>query len=57
MDRYILFRRLMELLTDDCEIVDAKMKNWDDAIELKAVCAGQEIILSAKIMEVEKDGD
>ena len=55
MDRYQLFRQLMDLLTDECEIVDADMHNWEDAIEVKAVCGDQEVTLTAKLKEVNKD--
>lgn len=57
MDRYILFRQLMNLLTDECEIVDADMHNWEDAVEITAVCGDQEIVVSAKFKEVNKDGN
>lgn len=55
MDKYTLFRQLMDLMTDEGEVVDADMRNWDGAIEVKAVCGDQEITLTAKFKEVEKD--
>lgn len=52
MDRYQIFRQLMDLLTDECEIVDADMHNWEDAVEINAVCGDTEIIISAKLREI-----
>ena len=55
IDRYQFFRQLMDLLADECEITDAKMRNWDDAIEIKASCGDQVVIMNVRIEEVVKD--
>ena len=55
INRYQFFRQLMDLLTDECEIVDADMHNWEDAVEIRAVCGNQEITLCAKFKEVKED--
>ena len=57
IDRYQMFRQLMDLLTDECDIVDADMHNWEDAVEIRAACDDQEITLTAKFKEVKKDGN
>lgn len=57
MDRYTLFRQLMDLLADEGEIVDADMCNWDDALEITAVCGDHQIVVNAKIKEEKKDGN
>jgi hypothetical protein len=57
IDRYQMFRQLMDLLADECEIVDADMHNWEGAVEVKAVCGGQEITLTAKFEEEKNDGN
>lgn len=55
--RYILFRQLMDLLNEECDIVDADMNNWEDAIEIKGIFNGTEITISAKFREVNNDGN
>lgn len=57
MDKFNLFRQLMDLLDDECQIVDADMNNWENAVEITAVCGDREIIVTAKIKEAKKDGD
>lgn len=55
--RYILFRQLMDLMNDECDIVDANMRNWEDAIEIKGIFNSTEITFSAKFKEVNEDGN
>ena len=55
--RYILFRQLMDLLNEECDIVDADMNNWEDAIEIKGIFNDTEITITAKFKEVKKDGN
>ena len=57
MDKFNLFRQLMDLLDDECQIVDADMNNWENAVEITAVCGDREIIVTAKIKEAKKDGN
>ena len=55
--RYIFFRQLMDMLSDECDIVNANMYNWEDAIEIKGIFNDTEITLTAKFKEVNKDGN
>lgn len=38
--RYILFRQLMDLLSDEYDITSATTHNWEDNIEIKGECDG-----------------
>ena len=57
IDKYELFRKLMDLVADDFEVIDADMSNWEDAIEIRGVSDGKEIILTAKLKEADTDGN
>lgn len=57
MDKYLLFRKLMDLVADDFEVIDADMCNWDESIEIRGVSDGQEITVTAKLKEVKNDGN
>ena len=56
-ERYNFFRQLMDILADDCEIIDARMYNWDNAVEIKGLCGDTEVTVTAKFKEVQKDGN
>jgi hypothetical protein len=47
----------MDLLNEECDIVDADMHNWEDAIEIKGIFCDTEITISANFKEVKKDGN
>ena len=57
IDRYQMFRQLLDMLADEGVIEDADMHNWEDAVEIRAVCGDQEITVSAKFKEVKEDGN
>lgn len=55
--RYIFFRQLMDMLSEECDIVDANMHNWEDAIEVKGIFCDTVITITAKFKEVNNDGN
>lgn len=57
IDKYLLFRKLMDLVDDDFTIIDADMNNWADSMEIVGECDGQNIILTATLKEEKKDGN
>ena len=57
IDKYLLFRKLMDLVDDDFTIIDADMNNWADSMEIVGECDGQKIILTATLKEDKKDGN
>lgn len=57
MDRYCVFRKLMDFIADVYEIVDADMKNFSDEIEITGVAGnGDNIQIIVRLMEGESDG-
>lgn len=46
MDRYQLFRKIMDNLAEDCVILEATMCNYLGEIEIKGVCPGWVIRVS-----------
>lgn len=57
MDRYSLFRKVMDLVADDFEVTNAKMFNWADSIEISGKYGGMTIKITVEIEEVQQDGD
>lgn len=57
IDKYLLFRKLMDLVADDFIVIDADMNNWADSIEIVGECDGQKIILTATLKEEKTDGN
>ena len=57
MDRYKLFQKLLTILADDAEIINAKMKNYSDNIEIVCKADGQEIEVNVKFKNTEEKAD
>ena len=56
MDRYQLFRMMMDKLAEDFEINDASMNNYSREIEIQGICPGWEVTLRiVPVEEVQKD--
>lgn len=51
MDRYQLFRKAMDTLAEDYELLEATMINYQREIDIKGRCPGWEI--SVRIVPVE----
>ena len=49
MDRYILFRKLMDLVSDDYDVVDADMRNYAGDIEIAGECCGKTIRIKVEL--------
>lgn len=57
MDRYILFRKLMDLVSDDYDVVDADMRNYAGDIEITGENEGKTIRIKVELEEVLQDGN
>ena len=49
MDRYILFRKLMDLVSDDYDVVDADMRNYAGDIEITGEYGGKTIRIKVEL--------
>jgi hypothetical protein len=54
MDRYDIFRKLMDLVADDFEVVDADMKNYSGDIEVQGKADGTTIRITVELEEEEQ---
>lgn len=58
MDRYFIFKSLLEFVADNYDVTNAKMKNYSDNIEITGVDGnGNTVTISARIEEGEKIGN
>lgn len=58
MDRFYLFMRLITLMNDDCDVIDAKMYDLYNRIEITGVDGDNTVIITAELKkEAKKDGD
>ena len=57
--RYILFRQLMDLLSDEYDITSATTHNWENNIEIKGESDGGIVTVRVKIepKEGEENGN
>lgn len=53
MDRYFVFKRLLEFLADHTEVTNAKMKNYADNIEITGEVDEQVIKITVDFAEKE----
>ena len=53
MDRYQLFQQLLNLVADDFEITNAKMKDYSGRIVIEASCPDGDIKIEVAITEKE----
>lgn len=54
MDRYYIFRKLLDLVSDDFEVVDADMKNYSGDIEVQGKADGATIRITVEFEEEEQ---
>lgn len=55
MDRYNIFRALMDFVADNYDVTEATMCNYVKEIEIKGVSGENEIQICVNIREVKKD--
>lgn len=53
MDRYFVFKRLLEFMADHSEVTNAKMKNYSDDIDITGEVDGQEITILVRFKDKE----
>ena len=59
MDRHFVFRKLLDFVTDYCNVTDADMNNYAGDIEIIGVDGedGSTISITVRIKEGETDGN
>ena len=58
MNKYFVFRKLIDFVADYCEVTDADMNNYAGDIEITGTDEdGSTINIRVKIKEGEQDGD
>ncbi len=57
MDRYFIFKRLLEFMADNSEVTNAKMKNYSDDIEITGEDEGQEVTIKVSFRDKEVSGN
>lgn len=58
MNKYFVFRKLIDFVADYCEVTDADMNNYAGDIEVTGTDDdGSTISISVRIKEGEKDGN
>ncbi len=55
MDRYMLFRKLMDTMAEDWEILEANMISYSKEMEIQGRCLGWEFSLRVIPVEVKED--
>ena len=58
MNRYFVFRKMMDFVADYVEVTNAEMSNWAKEIEITGVDEdGSTIIIKVELREGNKDGN
>lgn len=58
MNKYFVFRKLIDFVADYCEVTDADMNNYAGNIEITGTDDdGSTITIKVELKEGEKDGD
>ena len=61
ISRYLLFRKLMDFVSDDYDVTDADMSNYADEIEIFGASPDGDIAITVKLIDVKEevsgDGD
>jgi hypothetical protein len=58
MNKYFVFRKLIDFVADYCEVTDADMNNYAKNIEITGTEEdGSTITIKVELKEGEKDGD
>lgn len=58
IDKYFVFRKLMDFVADFCDVTDADMNNYAGDIEISGAGEdGSTIRINVRIEEAEKDGN
>lgn len=53
MDRYFVFKRLLEFMADHSEVTNAHIKNYADDIEITGEVDGQEVRITVRFNDKE----
>lgn len=58
MNKYFVFRKLIDFVADYCDVTDADMNNYSGEIEISGTDEdGSTITIRVKIKEAEENGD
>lgn len=57
MDRYWVFRQLLDFVADHANVVDADLNNYAGDIEITGETEGRTITIKVSITEEENDGN
>lgn len=59
MNKYFVFRKLIDFVADYCEVTDADMNNYAGDIEITGIdeADGSSISITVRIKEGENDGN
>lgn len=57
MDKYFVFRKLMDLVSDFADVVDADMNQWGGGMEIVGEADGKKITINVSIKQKEADED
>jgi len=57
MDKYIIFRKLMDLVSDHADVVDANLKTWNGGMLVQGETDGEAITIEVTINKKEEDKD
>jgi hypothetical protein len=58
LDKYFVFRKLIDFVADNCEVTDADMNNYAGAIEITGTDNdGSTITIKVTLKEGETDGN
>ena len=55
MEKYFVFRKMMDFMADYAEVVDADMDHYDGTMMVKGVCDDQIIEIRVSITKKEDD--
>lgn len=57
MDKYIIFRQLMDLVSDHADVVDANLNTWNGGMLVQGEADGETIAIEVTIKKKEEDKD
>lgn len=57
MDRYFVFKELLEFMADHSEVINAKMRNYADDIEISGEANSQIVTITVTFKDKEVAGD
>ena len=57
MEKYFVFRKILDFVADYAEVVDADMDHYDGSLMVKGVCDGEVIEIRVTINKKEDEQD